>query len=196
MKVIRKIYDGISGRLWAFKAKRNNFETEYLEEIINCVIDSEDLPKEVEVYFTNSDFIIENGPKINTKDSKFASALLEVNDRHITSCATSIFDDGKICIFISPELIQKEFVQLEDKYPNINFNDVYTTIKGTIKHEIYHCYQFRYIFDHYGADGINKVISNESNYPYGEGPLERGAIEYSITNGELKQNFDVVFNLN
>jgi hypothetical protein len=60
-----------------------------------------------------------------------------------------------------------------------------------VSHEVYHCKQFIWIAEHYGIESVYDALEKEKNYRYGEGPLERGAYNYSIAG--LEQNFEVEF---
>ena len=76
----------------------------------------------------------------------------------------------------------KEIEKQVDKQTFVNEIDI------TLKHEFWHCEQFRWLYDHGGFDALKKASNADLNAGYPNGVLERGAIDYS-ENG-IKQDFD------
>ena len=76
----------------------------------------------------------------------------------------------------------KEIEKQVDKQIFVNEIDI------TLKHEFWHCEQFRWLYNHGGFDALKKASNADLNAGYPNGILERGAIDYS-ENG-IKQDFE------
>lgn len=76
----------------------------------------------------------------------------------------------------------KEIEKQVDNQTFVNEIDI------TLKHEFWHCKQFKWLYDHGGFDSVKKASNADLNAGYPNGILERGAIDYS-ENG-IKQDFE------
>ena len=76
----------------------------------------------------------------------------------------------------------KEIEKQVDNQTFVNEIDI------TLKHEFWHCEQFRWLYDHGGFDALKKASNADLNAGYPNGVLERGAIDYSEKG--IKQDFE------
>ena len=77
-----------------------------------------------------------------------------------------------------------------------NLNDVFmcdehdakSLIASNVAHELYHARQFMWLYERGGYPAVDRALTEERNYNYSEGPIERGACNYSI--GGIEQDFE------
>lgn len=82
-------------------------------------------------------------------------------------------------------IFEDNLVDIEKQTDKQTFVD---EIDRVLKHEIWHCEQFRWLYEHGGFDALKKANDADLNAGYPNGVLERGAIDYS-ENG-IKQDFE------
>lgn len=78
----------------------------------------------------------------------------------------------------SPAIIifEDNLMKIEKQVDKQTFND---EIDKMLKHEFWHCEQFRWLYEHGGLDALNRASDTDLNAGYPNGVLERGAINYS-----------------
>ena len=78
----------------------------------------------------------------------------------------------------SPAIIifEDNLMEIEKQVDKQAFID---EIDITLKHEFWHCEQFRWLYEHGGLDALKRASDADLNAGYPNGVLERGAIDYS-----------------
>ena len=87
----------------------------------------------------------------------------------------------------SPAIIifEDNLIEIEKQ---VDKQDWLDEIDRALKHEFWHCEQFRWLYDHGGLDAVKKANDADLNAGYPKGILERGAIDYSENN--IEQDFE------
>ena len=97
------------------------------------------------------------------------------------------------CLFYPDGSIKIEYYpnRYMDNLKNVfmcNKLDALSLIETNVAHEIYHVRQFRWLYQRGGYEAVSKALEEEHKYNYSEGPIERGACNYSL--GGIEQDFD------
>lgn len=87
----------------------------------------------------------------------------------------------------SPAIIifEDNLIEIEKQ---VDKQDWLDEIDRALKHEFWHCEQFRWLYDHGGLDALKRANDADLNSGYPKGILERGAIDYSENN--IEQDFE------
>ena len=87
----------------------------------------------------------------------------------------------------SPAIIifEDNLIEIEKQ---VDKQDWLDEIDRALKHEFWHCEQFRWLYDHGGLDAVKKANDADLNAGYPKGIVERGAIDYSENN--IEQDFE------
>jgi hypothetical protein len=198
--MISKIKSLLSKLLYGILAKRafkeylktNNLNN--IKEAIILYIMSKGGPSYDNIYFTDVETAVSLSNTVNLVNKDMDDFIVkDDNGNRVSGGATICRDDGTIDIFFSVDIIDKELSILKTKLEGVRDKDLYFALKVLVDHELYHVTQLRYIYCKYGYEGVTKIMDKEKEYEYGKGPLESGAIQYSIEG--IKQNFTESFNL-
>ena len=82
-------------------------------------------------------------------------------------------------------IFEDNLIKLEKR---MDKQDWLNEIDRMLKHEFWHCEQFRWLYDHGGLDVLKRANDADLNAGYPKGVLERGAIDYSENN--IEQDFE------
>lgn len=87
----------------------------------------------------------------------------------------------------SPAIIifEDNLIEIEKQ---VDKQDWLDEIDRVLKHEFWHCEQFRWLYDHGGLDALKRANDADLNAGYPKGILERSAIDYSENN--IEQDFE------
>ena len=193
MGLLVSLYRAVSSRYHTYQANNNGYSSFDLQMAIRNIFLNCDIPYNTFLCFESAKNVAEETSTINLVNEKTDKNYLEIDGNNVASCYTTIDDYGKVLIVVSIELLTREINEIINRDSKISSYDLFTILDGLMMHEIWHAHQFRYIYDKHGNQEVIDVCSREKEYPYGEGPLESGAVLYSKSNGSKKQNLKEVF---
>ena len=182
------IKEGIWCRIHSNPAFLTNFVKSIAKmDNFNLKLDGEDnepnvvftTPSHMESLQSNSNFSIENASEFFREKPDFKNSKL--------AACTEMDDNGKITIYICPELFINEINRVNRKHW-----DTGITAAAAILHEFWHYRQFTYLIEKGGVEMATDVLESENDFLYGESPLEIGAFEYGFSLGLIEQDLEEI----
>ena len=124
---------------------------------------------------------------IENVSEKVVEMSPNLENSRMAAC-TCINENHQVVVYICPELL------VDEVYRANNGNHWYNgySAAAAILHEFWHYRQLTHLMEKGGFEMANQVLAAESNYKYGDSPLERGAINYGNSLGVNKQNLKEV----
>ena len=138
-------------------------------------------PSRMESLQNNSNYKVENASENLVKISP------NLEHSKMAAC-TWINEKFQLAIYICPEHLVDEVYRVNKG--NHWYNGY--SAASVILHEFWHYRQLTYLMEKGGVEMVSQVLAAESNYKYGDSPLERGAINYGNSLGVNKQNLKEV----
>ena len=182
------IKEGIWCRIHSNPASLTNFVKSIAKmDNFNLKLDGEDnepnvvftTPSHMESLQSNSNFSIENA-------SEFLSEKPDFKNSKVAAC-TEMDDNGKITIYICPELFINEINRASRKHW-----DKGISAAATILHEFWHYRQLTYLIEKGGVEMATDVLESENDFLYGDSLLESGAFEYGFSLGLIEQDLEEI----
>ena len=112
--------------------------------------------------------LVEGAEPNVTADDNFICAFTTISDNGIPTMVFSIDAIRRGIRYLNPLKVKEE-------------------IEGVAKHEAFHALQFLYVFEHGGAEGLDKLFADVNQCNYWDNVLEKGAYLYQWL--DIQQDF-------